>query len=67
MTGDWDFSGAFDRLSQTMGWDEIDPGPAIEPPAISPPRPIPPARTDQATIARRNRALNALARIRGRV
>lgn len=64
MTGDWDFSPAFQRLVAIMRWDEVDPGP---PPTITSPRPIPPARDDVASVARRNRALTALARIRGRV
>lgn len=57
-----DFRPAWERLSAVMGWDDLDDdGPAI----IPAPRTVPPARRDTAAIARRNRALAALARIRG--
>lgn len=44
-----------------MGWDELDDN---GPPIITAPRSVPPVRRDADTIARRNRALAALARIR---
>ncbi len=57
-----DFRPAFDRLANLMGWDELDDnGPPI---ITGPPRSIPPTRRDADTIAARNRALAALARIR---
>ncbi len=56
-----DFRPAFDRLANLMGWDKLDDN---GPPIITGPRSVPPVRRDADTIARRNRALAALARIR---
>ena len=56
-----DFRSAFERLSALMGWDELDDN---GPPIITAPRSVPPVRRDAEAIARRNRALAALARIR---
>lgn len=50
------------HLSAVMGFDELDDN---GPPIIPAPRTVPPVRRDADTIARRNRALAALARIRG--
>ena len=55
-----DFRSAFERLSALMGWDELDDNG----PPITAPRSVAPVRRDAEAIARRNRALAALARIR---
>lgn len=60
MTEQHDFRPAFNRLSRTMGWDNLDDN---GPPAVCAPRPMPPARQDAATISRRRTLLSALARI----
>lgn len=62
MTANFDHGPAFRRLAAIHGWDELDDN---GPPIVGPPRTIPPVRRDAATIAARNRALAALARIRG--
>lgn len=57
-----DFRPAWQRLSAVMGFDELDDN---GPPIVTGPRSVPPVRRDAEAIARRNRALAALARIRG--
>lgn len=57
-----DFGPTFQKVAHLMGWDELDDN---GPPIVGPPRSIPPVRRDADTIAARNRALAALARIRG--